>query len=196
MASPKDHSVFPKQKFEAGLSGRRQPALHNWLICARQPPKHRGTKGNNIRRSARPYNEMAQASSAIIVAIKLYGICQAMHEYARQHPLFMHDRAPTAWHRSLRPERLTVTLPCPAPCLWAAARKTGVTWACRSDDSGVACQPARGRKPQRRSHAGGRRQAGPRPRVSDFGSGLGAAIVRQLRSSAVRRGEWTPGQCV
>ena len=154
----------------------------------------------HTRRSARPYNEMAQASSAIIVAIKLYGICQAMHEYARQHPLFMHDRAPTAWHRSLRQERLTVTLPCPAPCLWAAARKTGVTWACRSDDSGVACQPARGRKPQRRSHAGGRRQAGPRPRVPDLGADWerpscascgqtpsDAASGRQVNASDVRK---------
>ena len=126
----------------------------------------------------------------------LYGICQTMHGYARQHPLFMHDRAPTAWHRSLRPERLTVTLPCPPPYLWAAARKTGVTWASRSDDAVSLASLLVAENPQRRSHAGGRRQAGPRPRVSDFGSGLGAAIVRQLRSDAVRHGEWTPGQCV
>ena len=40
-------------------------------------------------------------------------------------------------------------------------------------------------------------QAGrARPSVSDFGSGLGAAILRQLRSEAVRRGDWTPRQHV
>ena len=35
-----------------------------------------------------------------------------------------------------------------------------------------------------------------RPSVSDFGSELGAAILRLMRSEAVRRGEWTPCQHV
>jgi len=44
--------------------------------------------------------------------------------------------------------------------------------------------------------AAGKLAAQGRPSVSDFGSGLGAAILRQMRSEAVRRGEWTPCQHV